>query len=93
MLYKLRSTKNLKNVKLIPQNDDAHRYMIKLTRLPESLYPLKVEGTKISSSAIGRFYALERRLDHPRNKKLHEGVHERVKSLIADEIMVRVGLW
>ena len=80
------------NVSLVKSNNGA-RYEIRLTRLPENLYPLKVDGINISGSAIHRFISLEKRLDHRRNKKLHDGVHDCIKSLINDEMMIKVGLW
>ena len=39
----------------IPNEDGTFRYKIKLTRLPDHLYPPKVDGKKISGMAINRF--------------------------------------
>ena len=36
---------------------------------------------------------MEKRLAHPRNKKLKEGVHDRIKDLIKDEMLELVGDW
>ena len=77
----------------ISNHDGTSRYKIKLTRLPEHLYPNKVDGLKISGTAINRFISLENRLQHPRNAKLRSGVHERVNDLIQDGMMKEVGLW
>ena len=77
----------------IPNQDGTFRYKIKLTRLPEHLYPSKVDGLKISGTAINRFTSLENRLQHPRNAKLRAGVHERVNDLIQEGMMKEVGPW
>ena len=49
----------------ISNHDGTSRYKIKLSRLPEHLYPNKVDGLKISGTAINRFISLENRLQHP----------------------------
>ena len=77
----------------ISNHDGTSRYKIKLSRLPEHLYPNKVDGLKISGTAINRFISLENRLQHPRNAKLRSGVHERVNDLIQEGMMKEVGLW
>ena len=82
-----------KNSEVVPLGDGISRYKIKLTRLPENLYPISVNGTKITGNAINRFFSLEKRLSHPRNKRLREGVKERVDALINDNMMIPVGYW
>ena len=77
----------------ISNQDGTSRYKIKLTRLPEHLYPNKVDGQKISGTTINRFISLENRLQHPRNVKLKSGFHERVNDLIQEGMMKEVGLW
>ena len=67
-------------------------YKIKLTRLPEHLYPNQVDGLKISGTAINRFISLENRRHHPRNAKLRSGVHERVSDLIQEGMLKEVGI-
>ena len=57
-------------IERISNQDGTSRYNIKITRLPEHLYPNKVDGLKISGTAISRFIYLENRLQHPRNAKL-----------------------
>ena len=49
----------------ILNQDGTSRYRIKLTRLPEHLYPNKVDGVRISGTTINRFISLENRLQHP----------------------------
>ena len=78
---------------MIPNADGGHRFKVKLSRLPEELYPLRVDGIAISGSALNRFFALDKRLNHVRNAKLLKGVHERVESLINDKIMVLIREW
>ena len=83
----------ISNVQVKPTKcEGVYRFSIKLTRLPEYLYPIRVDGRKISGQAVSRFHALENRLNHNRNKKLREGVHERINSLIKDDMMKLVGL-
>ena len=82
------------NVKFNPiEGSDKARIQIALTRLPDYLYPLRVDGKKITDQAVGRFLNMEKRLAHPRNKKLKEGVHDRIKDLIKDEMLELVGDW
>ena len=81
------------NVQLISSTDGENRFKVKLSRLPEELYPLRVDGKAISGSALNRFFALEKRLNHVRSAKLLKGVHERVEILIDDKIMVPISEW
>ena len=83
----------LNNHRLIPLGNNQFRFQIKLTRLPKYLYPERVDGRKISSNAINRFYALERRLHHNRNKELKKGVFDRIEALLNDGMLVKVGPW
>ena len=77
----------------ISNQDGTGGYKIKLTRLPEQLYHNKVDGLKISGTAIKRVISLKNRLQHPRNAKLKSGVQERVNDLIQEGMMKEVGLW
>ena len=70
------------NVQLISSADGGNRFKVKLSRLSEELHPLRVDGKAISGSALNRFFALEKHLNHVRNAKLLKVVHERVASLI-----------
>ena len=76
-----------------PTDKGFVRYQDKLSRLPDELYPIKVDGKKISGSAVQRIHLLEKRLDHPRNKSLKEGVHARVQALIQDKMLIKIGNW
>ena len=78
---------------MIPVEPGVIRYKIKLSRLPNELYPMRVDGAKISGQAIQRFYSLEKRLDHPRNSKLRSGVHTRVETLIEEGMLIPTGYW
>ena len=78
---------------MIPVEPGVIRYRIKLSRLPNELYPMRVDGAKISGQAIQRFYSLEKRLDHPRNSKLRNGVHTRVETLINEGMLIPTGHW
>ena len=78
---------------LIPQDDGNFRFKIKVTRLPDDLYPENVDGVKITNQALSRYYALENRLHAQRNGVLKKGVHERIQALIDDGIIKEVGNW
>lgn len=76
-----------------PTDEGFVRYQVKLSQLPDELYPIKVDGKKIIDSAIQRFHSLEKRLDHPRNKSLRDGVHARLQALIQDKMLIKIGEW
>ena len=78
---------------LIPQDDGNFRFKIKVTRLPDDLYPETVDGVKITNQALSRYYALENRLHAQRNGVLKKGVHERIQALIDDGIIKEIGNW
>ena len=81
------------NVQLISSTDGENRFKVKLSRIPEELYPLRVDGKSISGSSLNRFFTLEKRLNHVRKAKMLKGVYERVEGLINDKIMIPIGEW
>ena len=81
-----------KTYKTIPQPNGGFRFQVKVTRLPDSLYPEKVNGEKITKNALSRYFTLENRLWSPRNTPLRKGVFERVDDLIKDKIIVPIGI-
>ena len=78
---------------LIPQDDGNFRFKIKVTRIPDDLYPETVDGVKITNQALSRYYALENQLHAQGNGVLKKGVHERIQALIDDGIIKEVGNW
>ena len=78
---------------LIPQDDGSFRFKIKVTRLPDDLYPENVDGVKITNQALSRYYALEKRLHSQRNGVLKKEVQERVQALIDEGIIKEIGNW
>ena len=79
--------------RFVPQSGGNWRIMIKVTRLPDYLYPDKVDGTSITKVAINRYFRLQNRLHHARNAKLYREVSKRITDLIDTKIMVPVGKW
>ena len=64
---------------------------MKLAKLPEELYPIRVGGKTISGAALSRLFALEKRLHHVRNTKLLKGVQERIQTLTDEMMSVAIG--
>ena len=76
---------------LIKQEDGSFRFKIKVSRLPDDLYPENVDGVKITNQALSRYYALENRLYSQRNGVLKKRVHDRVQALIDEGIIKEIG--
>ena len=82
-----------KTHQLVKQEDGNYRFRIKVTRLPDFLFPEMVDGVKITNQALSRYYALEARLHSQRNGVPKKGVHESVQSLIDEGIIKSIGPW